>query len=109
MSLTVTISAQQLSATVKEMLTTDQWDLLEQTLAECHPSVTDRALEWIGENGCGYYGDKGMARQSECKAVSDFITRCYERFPDDHPEGAAIRAAIKNAITENDKKDTESK
>lgn len=102
MSITVTISAQQLSATVKEMLTTDQWELLEQILAEVEPRVTARALDWIGKNGCGFAKDP-----DEVVAISAFITRCYERFPQDHINGAAIRAAIKTAITENDKKDTQ--
>lgn len=102
MSLTVTISAQQLSATVKGMLTTEQWDLMEQLLAEVTPRTTARALDWIGKNGCGY---DDMAQ--ECVAISDFIDRCYERFPSDHQEGLAIRAAIKATITENDKKDAQ--
>jgi len=106
MSITVTISSQQLSATVKEMLSTDQWALLEQILAEVEPRVTARALDWIGQNGCGYYGsDKLAARTAELNAIAEFIARCYERFPANHPEGAAIRAAIHTAVTENDQKD----
>lgn len=106
MSLTVTITAQQLACCVKEMLTPEQSDLMEQLLSEVSPRTTFRALEFIGKNGCGYHGTPRDG-DLECIAIAEFIGRCYERFPADRAQGAAIRAAIKSAITENDKKDNQ--
>ena len=69
MSLTIEISAEQLTSTLKETLASDQWDLLEQVLAECLPSVTAKALEWIGQNGCGFHHTKEPGKESNALAA----------------------------------------
>ena len=105
MSLTIEISAQQLASTLKESLASDQWDLLEQVLAECRPFVTAAALEWIGQNGCGFHHAKEPGK--EANALAAFISACYSRHDKGTPEGDAIRAAIKLAIQANDQKDNQ--
>jgi hypothetical protein len=106
MSLTFTISAKQFAEAVQEQERLSQWELAEAILCECHPQVLSKVLHWLGENGCCYISLPGANEaRSEAMAIADYINACYSRHDKGTPMGDAIRAAIRAAISENDKKD----
>lgn len=108
MSLTITVSTEQIAEHIKGLPTTEQWDLLEQVMCESSPSTVARALEWAGQNGCGFHGHGREAdRASECAAIATFLASCYSRHDRGTVEGDAIRAAIKSAVAANDAKDNQ--